>query len=206
MAVRHVLLDLGNVVVGVDFRRVFSAWAQAAQVDEQVFHDNWALDDAYKAHETGQLSFEPYSQHLAGMFGVTMSADQWMQGWNQIWTRPFGDVVRLLPDIAARYRLFAFSNTNPEHEAHFKVRYADALAEFREVFTSSTLGARKPDVQAYQLVCERMGADPSEVFFLDDTLENIEGATAAGLNAWHCRGEPEVVGRLQSLLAENSKQ
>jgi FMN phosphatase YigB (HAD superfamily) len=44
-----------------------------------------------------------------------------------------------------------------------------------------------------------MQAEPSQVTFLDDNQENVEGAQSAGLTAHLTRSEAEVVAVLQTL-------
>ena len=193
------LLDLGNVVFGIDFHRVFNNWANNAQVDKQRFYDAWALNDAYKAHEVNQITFARYTEALTEMFQINLSEDQWRAGWNDIWTQPFQRVLAQLPDVAQRHRLFAFSNTNTTHVEYWQNRYQAELSVFEEVFTSCELGQRKPDVAAYQEVCRRMGANPEEVIFLDDTEENVVGAKAAGINAEHVTSEDQIVKILSTL-------
>ncbi|MEM7099317.1 MAG: HAD family phosphatase [Pseudomonadota bacterium] len=195
-----VLLDLGNVVLGVDFRRVFSAWARAADVDEDRFYEHWSLDDAYKAHERGELHFADYAEHLGTVFDVTLDEQDWLAGWNDIWTEPFADVINLLPDVAARYPLYCFTNTNDAHTQYWRANYPGALAHFKHIFVSSEIGARKPDVTAFQQVCEQMQQVPSDVLFLDDTQENVQGALEAGLNAICTPDQQAVVRELERLL------
>ena len=50
---------------------------------------------------------------------------------------------------------------------------------------SSELGLRKPDCAAFEGVANAMGIALSAILFFDDTLENVEGARAAGLQAVH---------------------
>lgn len=195
-----VLLDIGNVVLGVDFHRVFNHWADSAQVDVKRFYDAWEADEHYADHETGTIDFAAYSSRLSERFGIELPIEDWQAGWNNLWTDPFHEVIALLPSIRTQYELFAFSNTNPTHEAHFRERYAVELASFNTVFTSSTLGQRKPHPQAYQSVCEQIGVAPTEVIFLDDHPGNIDGARQAGLSAHHCVDQSAVVEVLQRLL------
>ncbi len=195
-----VLLDLGNVVLGVNFHQVFRHWAAAARVDEERFYEHWRIDPAYQAHERGELDFADYAEHLAGVFDIELTHDEWLAGWNAIWTEPFHQVVDLLPHIAQRYPLYCFTNTNDAHAVHWRHHYADALTHFEHVFVSSEIGARKPDTSAFQQVCADMGHAPSSVLFLDDTLENVNGAYAAGLSAQHVRNQDEVVAALTRLI------
>ncbi len=196
-----VLLDLGNVVLGIDFRRVFASWAKSAQIDEQIFHDRWRLDSFYKQHEVGEINFAEYAASLSDLFQVTLTEAQWRKGWNDLWTSPFAQVVELLPRIANAYELFAFTNTNQTHAEHFTSHYPEALENFSHIFFSSKIGHRKPDPTAYEFVCREMKRPPQQVVFLDDTLENIAGALHVGMDARHVDSEANVAQQLRTLLA-----
>ena len=195
-----VLLDLGNVVLGVDFRRVFRYWAAAANVDEDRFYEHWSLDDAYQAHERGEIPFSDYAEHLGSLFDVTLDEASWLAGWNDIWTEPFADVITLLPEVAARYPLYCFTNTNEAHTVYWRANYPEALTSFKHIFVSSEIGARKPQPSAFQTVCQEMGHPPSQVLFLDDTQENVDGALEAGLDAVYTPNQEAVVAALKKLL------
>ena len=197
-----VLLDLGNVVLGIDFRRVFSAWAAAAGVPEQIFYDRWALDQAYKDHELGKIDFAAYAEALSQRFGVELPLSDWQHGWNDLWTEPFHSVVELLPAVSERYALYAFTNTNDTHTARWRSLFEDTLTSFSEIYVSSEIGLRKPDSEAFDYVCARMSTEPEDVLFIDDTLENVHGAQSAGLQARHVSSEAEVARQLQQLLGD----
>ena len=59
------LLDLGGVVLGIDFHRVFQHWAAASGVEASLFYDSWTLDQAYKDQEIGRIDFHQYTAHLS---------------------------------------------------------------------------------------------------------------------------------------------
>jgi HAD superfamily hydrolase (TIGR01509 family) len=56
------------------------------------------------------------------------------------------------------------------------------------VCNSSELGVAKPHERAFRLAAERLGVEPAECFFTDDTLRHVEAAAAAGLTAHHFTG------------------
>jgi putative hydrolase of the HAD superfamily len=95
--------------------------------------------------------------------------------------------------------LYAFSNTNPAHIAHFSKAYADVLGHFRQVFLSSSIGLRKPDVEAYDHVVKAIGVPASRIVFFDDSAPNIEGARAYGLQAVHVTSTDDVARTLTAL-------
>ncbi len=197
---RAVLLDLGNVVLGVDFRRVLRAWAEASGMPEARFLERWEIDAAYREHEVGRIGFDEYAAALTRRFEVELPLEAWEAGWNTIWTGPYHSVVELLPRVAARFDLCAFTNTNQTHAECWWPRYGHLLASFRAVYLSSEIGHRKPDVTAFHEVCERMNARPDEVVFIDDTLENVRGGALAGLDARHVQSEADVAALLEDLL------
>jgi putative hydrolase of the HAD superfamily len=57
------------------------------------------------------------------------------------------------------------------------------LDPFAQVTFSYELGIIKPERAIYDYAVEGLGVHPSEVLFLDDRPENVEGARAAGLHA-----------------------
>jgi putative hydrolase of the HAD superfamily len=59
---------------------------------------------------------------------------------------------------------------------HPIARHFDALVESRAV------GMRKPDPRIYQLMCRRLGAEPTETAFLDDIGTNLKSAKALGMH------------------------
>ena len=193
MPIQALLLDLGNVVVEIDFRRTFQHWAQCAEVDVDLLYQRWQLDEAYQAHETGDLDFENYIDALAQRLGISMPLADWHAGWNDLFVGPFVQVQQRLRELAGTIPLYAFTNTNPTHEQVWRHRFPDALTHFEDIYVSSTIGLRKPEVAAYQWVSNAMGLDPQSILFLDDNQENIDGARASGLQAEWTQNEADVI-------------
>ena len=54
------------------------------------------------------------------------------------------------------------------------------VEDFDALVWSYQHGVVKPDAAIYELAAERIGVEPGEILFLDDRLENIEGAERAG--------------------------
>ena len=197
---KALLLDLGGVVLDIDFHRVFASWAQDSGVEAEVFYANWSLDDAYKKHEIGAISFQEYCAHLSQTLEVNMSAANWRKGWNALWVGTYESVIGLLPTLSQNYSLCAFSNTNATHSESFNHHFGSALSHFQTIYLSQEVGQRKPSPKAFLTVCEAMGYAPQDVVFLDDTLENVSGAKEAGLDAYHTQSEAAVAAKLRSLI------
>ena len=98
-----------------------------------------------------------------------------------------------------RLPLYAFSNTNGAHVAHFSRAYADLLGHFREIYLSSTIGLRKPEAAAYDHVVNAIGVPASRILFFDDSAENVAGARSRGLSAVHVRSPDDIATALAAL-------
>jgi putative hydrolase of the HAD superfamily len=59
----------------------------------------------------------------------------------------------------------------------------DLIDEFDVIFNTAEIGIAKPDPAVFHHVLGELGASTEQVVFIDDLLENVDGARAAGLRA-----------------------
>lgn len=193
------LFDLGRVVLDVSFDRVMSVWAAHAGCAADELAARFILDDAFRHHETGKIDDTAFFESLRQSLGISITDAQFLQGWNSIFSGEMTGISELLARAARRMPLYAFSNTNPPHVAHFSQVYADVLGHFREIYLSSSIGLRKPELAAFNHVVGAIGVPASRIVFFDDSAENIAGARACGLAAVHVKSSDDVAGALAAL-------
>jgi HAD superfamily hydrolase (TIGR01509 family) len=193
------LFDLGRVVLDTDFARTLACWAGHAGCEPTQLVRRFSPDDAYKRHERGEMSDAEFFASLRGSLGIDVSDAQFLEGWNAIFAGAMPEIEPLLARAARRLPLYAFSNTNRAHAAHFSQSYADVLGHFRKMFLSSAIGLRKPEPEAYDHVVREIGGPAQRIVFFDDLKENIEGARARGLTAVHVTCTRDVADALAAL-------
>jgi FMN phosphatase YigB (HAD superfamily) len=193
------LFDIGRVVLDIDFGKVMSVWAGHAGCAPSDFASRFVVDDNFRRHETGAIDDAAFFESLRASLGIPLTDAQFLEGWNAIFTGEMADIAPLLARAAKRMPLYAFSNTNPAHVAHFSKAYADVLGHFRKIFLSSSIGLRKPDAEAYDHVVRAIGVPASRILFFDDSAANIEGARTRGLAAIHVTSTDDVAKALTSL-------
>src|ERR1700760_3416004 len=186
------LFDLGRVVIDIDFGKVLARWADHAGCTAADLQKPFSQSETYRRHETGHASDAEFFGALRTTLGIGISDDQLLEGWNTIFAGEMPGINALLARAAKRLPLYAFSNTNRPHVAHFSKPYADVLGHFRKVFLSCAIGLRKPDAAAYDHVVKEIGVPAGRIVFFDDVVENIEGARARGLQAVHVTSTRDV--------------
>jgi glucose-1-phosphatase len=193
------LFDLGRVVIDIDFDRAMACWAGHAGCTTDDIVDRFVRDGAYQHHERGHLSDADFFANLRDLLGIRITDAQCLEGWNAIFVGEMPGIAPLLARAARHLPLYAFSNTNQPHVAHFSPRFADVLGHFREIYLSSTIGLRKPDAEAYDHVVAAIGVPAERIVFFDDLPENVDGARARGLKAVQVRSSADVASALATL-------
>lgn len=193
------LFDLGRVVLDINFDSVMATWADHAGCAPADLASRFVVNDSFKHHETGRIDDAAFFADLRQSLGVDLTDAQFLEGWNAIFAGEMPGIAPLLAGAARRLPLYAFSNTNPAHVAHFSKAYAEVLGHFREIFLSSSIGLRKPDAEAYDHVVKAIGVPASRILFFDDSAANIEGARARGLHAVHVTSTDDVARALTAL-------
>jgi len=193
------LFDLGRVVLDIDFNKTLACWAGHAGCEPAHLLGRFAPDDVYRRHEKGEIGDAEFFAGLRASLGIDLSDAQFLEGWNAIFAGEMPGIAALLARAATRVPLYAFSNTNAAHAAHFSRHFGDVLGHFRGIFLSSTIGLRKPDGAAYDHVVKAIGVPAQRIVFFDDLAENIEGARARDLIAIHVTSPDDVARALAAL-------
>ena len=193
------LFDLGRVVLDLDFGRVLTVWAGHAGCAPSDLVERFVLDDDYHRHECGALDEAGFFDSLRCRLGVPLSDAQLLQGWNAVFVGEMPGIEPQLARAARQLPLYALSNTNPAHAAHFTTTYRSVLRHFRELYLSSQIGHRKPSAAAYQHVIASTGIAPSRLVFFDDLPENVQAAQSHGLIAIQVKDSTDVARTLDQL-------
>ncbi len=195
-----VLFDLGNVLFRVDFMRAFAVWSEHSGVAVDELQRRFTVGESFHRFERGELEEVRYFEHLARELGIALSHEQWVYGWNSIFSGVVGGLEARLSTLAERLPIYAFTNTNATHQVVWEELYAELLKPFRKIYVSSQIGMRKPDVDAFRWVAQDIGVAAASVLFLDDHPDNVEGARAAGMSAVHIEQPHQVLDVIDGLI------
>ncbi|MFW6146261.1 MAG: HAD family hydrolase [Planctomycetota bacterium] len=180
--IRAVIFDVGHVLVDVRMADTPRTWAAAAGLAVEAVERVYWSDTAYERLERGEITLADYHAHVAAQLDGPLSLDDFSRGWCDIFGPILPGVEALLDRLDGRVRLVCLSNTNAAHAAVWGEAYRDLLGHFERVFTSHTLGARKPEASCFRQVLDYLALPADQVVFIDDRPENVVAAEALGMH------------------------
>lgn len=183
--IKAIVFDLGEVLIKLDFSQVMSLRGNSThQLEASIKSMNeWHLYDAF---ERGHINEEQFIKKLNSELSLSLSAETFRRIWNSVLKGAVPQIETTLKHLAQKYPLWALTNSNETHINHFKSHYP-WYREFQAVLTSFELGHRKPEKEIYEKMIKHIGVEPQEILFLDDRLENVEGAQHLGISAELCQ-------------------
>jgi FMN phosphatase YigB (HAD superfamily) len=139
--------------------------------------------------EAGDVSMREFLEEALGKFGEPLRRGD---SPDALWTLPFERLVKfrlgtveLVGSLRRRgYRVYLFSNTSLPHVRLLRRKGWDRL--FDGFLSSCELRSMKPSATAFGRALAEIGANPSDVVFIDDKEENVKGAKDFGIR-WALR-------------------
>lgn len=177
---RVMVLDVGNVIVGLDFSRSRRRLQRLFPEDKKLARVQRWLRSVEDPYALGLITTEEFVQGALRELGLGRA--EFLDLWNDI----FIERAYMLPFLrelrAQGYILGICSNTNELHMQYLQ-RVNPCFAEAQHLIFSYQVGALKPDPLIYQAVGAATGQPAAAHLFLDDLTENVAGARAAGWDA-----------------------
>ncbi len=180
-----VLFDLGGVLVRVRgftnlaalLSRLGVEWAG----DGQEIRERWLRSTAVRSFELGQVPPGVFAQRFVEEWHLPIEPAAFAEdvaGWI---VGPFPGAQRLIADLQhLRCHVSCFSNCNALHWEQM----TSFLGLLDSAYSSHILGLIKPDEEAFAAVAERLGVDPGDIVFFDDSRSNVEAAGRVGMRSF----------------------
>ena len=193
------LFDMGGVVIDIDFERAFRAWEPRSRLLLEQIRQAFQFDLPYQRHERGEIAAEDYYDHLAAALAIEADRAFIANGWNAIYVDEISETVAMLHAARRTVPCYAFTNTNAAHAATWTAMFPRVVTAFDHIFCSHEIGLRKPERRAFEHIARTIGVAPGSIVFFDDMLENVQGASVAGLQAVHVRSPEDVRRALEAI-------
>ncbi len=178
--IKAIIFDFGRVITAQKPLSLFRSYEEELGLDPDTINSIMFGSQAWQDTLLGRKTTEEF-WHLIGPELGLKTADE----VNRFRRRYHADeaineaVLDLIRKLRGRYKLAILSNSPPDLTrwlADWEMRDL-----FEVVFCSGDEGMIKPDPAAFKLTLERLGVEPGEAVFIDDTPEHVEAARKLGI-------------------------
>ncbi|MGC1781265.1 MAG: HAD family phosphatase [Acidobacteriaceae bacterium] len=184
MPLRAVIFDYGLVLSGPAVPAARARLLEITGLSPETFDTHYwkyRLD-----YDRGTLNGRTYWQTIARDAGLPLTSEQIDALIEQdilLWASINPVMLDWVGRVqAAGFKTAILSNMGEDLLAHMR-RNFQWLDSFHHLTWSCELDTVKPEPEIYRHTLERLGVNADEALFLDDKIENVEGARALGMRA-----------------------
>ncbi|HLD54395.1 MAG TPA: HAD family phosphatase [Sediminibacterium sp.] len=191
--IKNIIFDLGGVFLNIDFSLTSKAFIDLGVLQFNEMFTQHFSNPLFELLETGKIAEAEFYEAFRQETKLPLTNEQIKKAWNALLLDFPSDRIDWLENIANKYQVFLFSNTNQIHYNHFIEYFAVQFpgknfdSFFIKAYYSQFLGLRKPYPESFQAILDEQGLHAEETLFIDDTLKNIEAAQALGLQTIHLK-------------------
>ena len=192
--INTIIFDFGDVFINLDRQASLNALKKLG------LHSwNDELEHLNQEFERGKLT---EVQFIIGIKKIIPGAsiDDIRLAWNSVLLDfPLQRLEFLQGLSLMNYKLFLLTNTDEIHIAKFEhMLGATFIREFyqcfEKVYFSFEIGARKPDLQAFNYIINKHDLVVNRTLFIDDKKQNTDIAASLGMQVWNIiPGEEDVI-------------
>lgn len=185
--IRHIILDLGGVILNIDYKKTEQAFIGLGITDFEQRYSQLKQTELFDQLETGKAGREVFIRELKKITGDSITDQQIIDAWNAMLLDIPLRRLQILQQLQLHFDLFLLSNTNEIHEEAFnkilknQCGFNSMGVFFDKVYYSHRVGMRKPDAAVFRMILDENSLDPEKTLFVDDSPQHIEGAKALGI-------------------------
>ena len=198
MSIKAVFFDLGGVILRTEYQAPREHLAGRLGIEyEDLERAVFEGESARKAF-IGEITEEEHWAFVARRLNRKPSEAEALR--DEFFG---GDVIDLnlvafLRSLKSRYTTGLISNAWSGLRAYIVSQKFDDV--FHAMTISAEVGVTKPTAKIYQLALEQARVQPEAAVFVDDFIENVEGARKLGMSAIHFRDAESTLTELKKLL------
>lgn len=188
--IRHIIFDLGGVLLNLDVEGCTRAFEKAGLKDIRSVLTGTNEGGIFSEYERGEIGTPEFRDGIRQLASQSLTDDEIDRMWvNELLDIP-QEKLDLLVSLRSKYDIYLLSNTNELHWQHVvesllpqqNYRVEDL---FKETFLSFRMKLAKPDPEIFREVLRQAGLKPEETLFIDDSAVNCQTAQSVGIQTEH---------------------
>ncbi|MDP2420568.1 HAD family phosphatase [Sediminibacterium sp.] len=190
-AIKHIIFDLGGVFLNINFQLTSQAFAKLGVTDFNNMFTQHYSNPLFELLETGKITEHEFYDAFREATKVALTNQEIKDAWNALLLDFPPERIQWLEQMAKKYNLYLFSNTNQIHYDCFMQQFEQVFNGknfndyFIKAYYSQDLGLRKPYPNAFEAILKEQSLNPADTLFIDDTIKNVEAAASLGMQTIH---------------------
>lgn len=186
MAIKNIILDLGGVIVDIDYNGPVEAFKQLHIQNLEEMYSQKAANPLFEKLEVGAISNQSFIEEIQKLSTAPITAEQITHAWNRILGNFRTNTVDYILQLKKQYNVYLLSNTNAIHQTCFEATFQEQFNFplqncFHKIYYSHQIGLRKPYATAYQFVLNDAQIEANQTIFVDDSPVNIPAPHSLGI-------------------------
>ena len=196
--IKNIIFDYGGVILDIDYYKTVEAFRDLGVRDFNLLYSQALQTDFFDLLEKGKVNAQDFYRFIRKISQMDLTNDQIKKAWNAIILTMPEHRIRLLEQVRKNYRIFLLSNTNVIHYEVYTKQLRDVFGYkgfnelFEKAYLSFQIGMKKPDLEFFELVLSENKLNASETLFIDDSIQQVQGAEKAGLITYHLAGYKDI--------------
>lgn len=182
--------DLGGVIVRTEFQAPRQRLAERLGMEYEDLVRLVFESETSRTASIGAISEAEHWQAVARRLKRPKEADALRDEFfaGDVIDRALVDFIR---SLRPRWKTGLISNAWSGLRAYLvEKKFDDA---FDSLVISAEAGVMKPKAEIYQMALGQLGVNANEALFVDDFIENVEGARALGMTAIHFQSPEQAI-------------
>jgi glucose-1-phosphatase len=185
--IKNIIFDLGGVLIDVDYKKTINSFIELGIKNFEEMYSQVNANQLFESLETGKISESDFFEAIKKESITPLSNTQIETAWNAMLLDFHAESLSFLENISAKYKIFLLSNTNSIHQRCFNQVFTRDTGKhcldnyFIKAYYSHLIHMRKPHLEIYNYVLKDAGIMAADTLFIDDSINNIEGAKKLGI-------------------------
>ena len=166
--IKVVVFDIGGVLL--EILEVKSFWKNSPETSQE-------LREKFGA---GKITTKQFISEGAKLLNISQSI--FLKGYKKAYfsAKPKNDVLEIFKKLSLDKYLL--SDTNPLVSKNHLLKLKDINKEVKGCFLSHKIKMRKTDIQTFDFLIKKVGVNPEEILFIDDSIGHLERAKTRKIN------------------------
>ena len=194
--IKAIVFDMGGVIIHFDENKYYEYLSKKYNVDENKITS--IMIPLINKFDRGDITLGVLLDSISKNIGIKIPRKSWNYVFDTDATIDW-QMISLIKSLSKNYKIYMLTNVNRSRYFRTNTMLKINNKLFNKKFISCYLHMTKPDRKIYQYVIAKTNLMPNEIIFIDDLIENVNGAREIGINSIVFRGYRDLVSKLEKI-------